>query len=227
MATICTKSLASPPTHKPIYKRDAQAPLQRGIKHTCAKKDATKKDIKCRPWTVVNLRDAIVYREPSGVYITLAIMVRKVSAALSELCSSAGSWCGTPGSLRIKVSRRIFSSEKKRPQALYAIPTTKHANPKPTAQTFSVNFELLDPSADCNDLPSVLRGFSGFGLCGGLRCVVCLGNGAGSSKGFESSSGWRITGVRAGLGRMFILPAPITGDPPMSLPISFGDPGPL
>lgn len=86
-------------------------------------------------------------------------------------------------------------------------------------QTFSVKRELREPSAECRLLPRAALGDSsgfgdekGFGDMGGLSVFL-------SSKGL--SFGWRMTGVLAGLGRRFILPAPPAKDvSPISLPKS-------
>lgn len=94
-------------------------------------------------------------------------------------------------------------------------------------QTFSVNLELRDPSAEARLRPRVPRRMSGFGDCGGLRCDVALGKGAGSANGLMSSSGCRMIGVLAGPGWKLIAPAPgVVGDLPTSFPISFESPGP-
>jgi hypothetical protein len=88
-------------------------------------------------------------------------------------------------------------------------------------QTFSVNRELLDPSAEGRLLPRVpLGGKSGLGDCGGLRYLLL------SSNGFPSL-GCRMTGVLAGLGRKFSCPeSRVMEVSPISFPNSFDKPAP-
>jgi hypothetical protein len=91
-------------------------------------------------------------------------------------------------------------------------------------QTFSVNLELRDPSAEARLLPRVPRRISGFGDCGGLRCDVDPGKGVGSANGL-TSSGCRMIGVLAGPGRNVIALAPVAvGDTSISFSISFESP---
>jgi hypothetical protein len=87
-------------------------------------------------------------------------------------------------------------------------------------QTFSVNRELLDPSWDARLLPSEpLGGMSGLGDWGGLRYLLSV------SKGL--SLGCRMTGVLAGLGRMFICPDSRAVEvSPISFANSFDTPAP-
>lgn len=98
------------------------------------------------------------------------------------------------------------------------VATVRNEEQEEIHQTFSVKRELLEPSAECRLLPRAARGersefgdMNGFGDIGGLSVERLL-----SSNGF--SSGWRMTGVLAGLGRRFSIPARPAKD---SSPTSF------